>query len=235
MKNIFIFVLFFSCSYTSYKAPSIVYRTPISPKFDPSSKNFNEENYSKLKNLSRELKPNGKLLVFYQNYDLFDYSSTPNVASNIEYGVDVFVKKLEADKIFKQVKKISLSHIKINSINSMIEISRINGADYFILLSSSFNYYKYSNTLGYFLGWMPIVNYFSPIHATYVQLFLQIEFFNIYGAGIFTEAILSESKENISTAHSAEHFARLNQELNHSTFIKAASTVVIKYKEGLKK
>lgn len=235
MKNIFILIFLFSCSYTKYKAPSVVYRAPISPKLDPASKNFDADDYALIKNLSREIKPNGKLLVFYQNYDQFDYVSTPNVAESIEYGVDVFIKKLDAEKIFKKINMMSLSHVRVNSISDMIEVSKINGADYFILLSSSYNYYRYSNTLGYFLGWIPVINYFSPIHASYVEFFLQIEFFNVAGAGIFTESMLNERKENISTAYSSDHFARVNKELNHNTFIEAAIIVSKKYKESLKK
>ena len=234
MKKIIFLVFLVSCSSTKYKAPSVVYRSPISPKIDPSLKVFSINDYLSIKNLSTKLKKNAKLIVFYQNYDLFEYSSTPHMAKSIEYGINTFIESLKKSKLFSSVHKFSLSHIQINGISDMIELSRRTKADAFILVSSSYNYYKYSNTLGYFLGWMPIINYFTPIHATYGQIFIQLEFFNKFGKGIFADANITEKKENIGVAFSKDHFQRLGKELNYSAYKKSAQIVIDKYKQELK-
>lgn len=228
-KYILLIVLFTSCSTTSYIAPSIVYKSPISPKFDPSSKVFSLEDYMFINNLNTKTKKNSKLIVFYQSYDLFEFSSTPYMAQSIEYGLDSFIQILENSKLFRSVQRFSLSHININSISDMVEICRRADADAFVLVSTSYNYYKYSNTLGYFLGWMPIINYFTPIHASYGQIFVQVEFFNNFGRGIFTDLSITEIKENISVAYSKDHFFRLGQELNYRGYKKAANLLTQKY------
>jgi len=220
MKKIFIILFILSCSSTKYKAPSVVLKTPISAKLDHNV--LVKPAY---------FKKDSKLLIFYQNYDLLEFADTVGLSQGIEFGIDKFIEKLKSSNYFKHIEIQSISHISINSINSLLELARRHQADYFILLSSSYNYYRYAYTLGYFIAWVPIFNYFTPIYSSTASIFIQADFFTANGYALFSSLINYEQKENLAIAFNKEHLIKLAKEANYNAYIKAYENFILKLSE----
>jgi len=221
MKKLFLVLFIVSCSSTKYKAPSVVFNSPISPSLD-----------IKEQKKHHNFKSGSKLLIFYQNYNLFEFADTPGLAEGIELGIDIFINKLEDAKLFSSIEKQSLSHISINNINTMLELARRHNADYFILISSSYNYYRYAYTLGYFIAWFPILNYFTPIYSSTASLYIQIDSFTKDGLGLFSTLTKHEEKENLAIDFNKQHLLKLAKNLNYNGYIKAYNSYTNKLLEA---
>ncbi|MBN1114508.1 MAG: hypothetical protein JXA66_04145 [Oligoflexia bacterium] len=220
-----------SCS--TYNNPPIIYRSRVLPREGMAKDTFSVIDYGSLKAKSRVFTKGKRLLIMYVSYDQFENTSIPPLPAGMLAALGDFREAMLKSGIFSDVQMVSFSHFKVGSADELKEISRRFGAGYILVITSAYNFYKYSTTWGNFMAWVPIINFIIPFHRVTGDIFLQASMLTVDGGIVFTETKNARLSENTNILYSPEHFERMSMELHHKTYseLAAASLKRCGYKE----